>query len=456
MPRKQIVLLDGSPADCGQMAPVLALLKELLEETDARVSCFTLRELSMAHCIGCFGCWLETPGVCIEADAGQGLTEAIARSDLTILLSPVTFGGYAAELKKSVDRWLPLTLPFFRKVRGEIHHAPRYARYPRLVGIGVQPVADAAEADNFRLLVGRNAINFHAPSFAADVIVGSDPPQLQRALLRSLLTREDRLPFGTKLPPLPTAPAAAAEPAPGSARRALLIVGSPKRRQRSTSMVLGGYLLERLRAHGWQTDELTLTAAVLREKGEDEMLCAVDRADLLILSFPLYIDSLPFLVTRALEAIASHAGSRPDEPAKRFFVIGNNGFPEAGQCGPALAICRLFANRCHLTWAGSLALGAGEALCSGRDLSEQGGNGHPPTRHVMRALDLAGDALADGSQLPAEAQRLLEKSPIPFIPFRLWCWLFVRFGGRHWQRRAAEHGVDQRDLYNRPFEKKER
>ena len=447
----KIVILDGTAAGDQQTAALLATLKEVLGETGAAVTCFTLREIGMAHCIGCFGCWLETPGICIEADAGRELTEAFLRSDLTVLFTPVTFGGYSSALKKCVDRWLPLALPFFYKVHGEIHHPARYARYPRLVGIGVQTQADRAEAELFKLVVGRNAINFHAPSFAADVVVSSEAPDLSHQRMRQLLTRQDALPFATAVSSLLPGPATTqASVASGAeTRRALLIIGSPKVKSPSTSSVLGGYLADRLRELGWLSESLTLTAALLKEKGEEELLAAVERADLLILAFPLYIDALPFLVTRALEVIAQ--GRRSGAKPKRFFALANNGFPEALQNGPALAICRQFSLRSGLAWAGCLALGAGEALSSGVPLSASGADGHPPTGHVMQALELAAGALANGAALPDKAQQLLEKSPIPFLPFPVWRWLFARLGGRHWRQRAALSGVGRNQLPDRPY-----
>jgi NAD(P)H-dependent FMN reductase len=454
MPCKKIVLLDGTPAGDESLGRTLAMLHEILRETGALVATFTTRDISMAHCTGCFGCWVETPGICLKADSGREIAEAIIQSDITIFFTPVTFGGYSSALKKPIDRRLPLALPFLYREHGETRHPPRYAHYPRVIGIGVQSRPDAAKAQIFKMLVGRNAINSHAPSFAADVFIGSDPPDLQHERLRSLLTRQDAFPFGeavTSIMPGPV-PFKEGTECGGAAKRALLIIGSPKIKSPSTSGVLGTYLLDRLGEQGWQTESLTLNDALLRDKGSTEFLAAVDRADLLILAFPLYIDSLPFLATRALETMAAHRPTRLDAPAQRFVALCNSGFPEARHCAPALAICRQFALQCNITWAGSLALGAGEALCSGDPLSAYGSKGHPPTRHVMQALDLAASALAKGLPVPGQAQKLLEKCPIPLFPFSLWIWLLPKLGGRYFRQRSAQHGVSRQELLNRPYE----
>jgi len=54
--------------------------------------------------------------------------------------------------------------PFFTRINGEVHHQPRYQRYPSLLAIGVVDRANTTEQRIFRTLVGRNAINLHAPA----------------------------------------------------------------------------------------------------------------------------------------------------------------------------------------------------------------------------------------------------------------------------------------------------
>lgn len=85
---------------------------------------FPLREMKLAHCLGCFNCWVKTPGMCVEADAGRDIAKAVIRSDVAVLLTPVTFGGYSPELKKTFDRFIQLISPFFQMDHGEVHHPP--------------------------------------------------------------------------------------------------------------------------------------------------------------------------------------------------------------------------------------------------------------------------------------------------------------------------------------------
>jgi hypothetical protein len=216
----------------------------------------------------------------------------------------------------------------------------------------------------------------------------------------------------------------------------LLLVGSAKR-PRSTSESLGTYLLDRLADQGFETETVLLHRALRSEAGRKALLDATDRADLLVLAFPLYVDTLPYLVTRAMECIAAHRAGAP-RPNQRLVALANCGFPEAHHNSTALAICRRFAQETGLQWAGGLALGAGQAI-DGRPLSEAGGM----ARHVVESLDLATEALASGAPVPPEAVETMAR---PLMP----TWAYMHMGRLGWRMQARKHGAHRR-LDARPY-----
>jgi len=446
MPSGNVVILDGAGAGDQDLSPVLDELSRVLKADGASIKSFPLREMKLAHCLGCFNCWVKTPGMCVEADAGREIAKAIVRSDVTVLFTPVTFGGYSPELKKMVDRFVQIASPFFEMDHGEVHHPPRYSRRPRFVMVGVQRRANALEARIFKTLAGRNAINFHPPSYAAEVVLSTDDASALRGRFESLLTRSDALPFGDAASSVMPAPAVPG-PVAGSSveRRALLIVGSPKTIEPSASGILGGFLLDRLRERGWETESLTLRANMNRPEGENELLAQVDRAGLVLLAFPLYVDALPYLVTKALAALVAHrAGGSPS--AQRVVGIVNSGFPETRQNAVALAICREFAAQSGFTWAGGLALGGGGVI-GGRPLKDAKHSG-PPVKHISEALEMTATALAEGLPVPAEAVRTIAKSPVPFLPWRR---LYMWMGGKGFRKLAAQNGVGKGQLLAQPY-----
>ncbi len=220
-------------------------------------------------------------------------------------------------------------------------------------------------------------------------------------------------------------------------KKVLLLVGSAKQ-PRSTSKSLGTYLLERLEEQGWEGMTMLVPHAFRSAEGQEEMLAAVDRVALLVLAFPLYVDSLPALMTRGLELIAAHRRAGGGREGQRLVAIVNSGFPEAHQNEMALAICRQFARETGFEWAGGLALGGGEAI-NGKPLAQVSGL----ARNVVAALDLTADALAVGQPVPEKAVTLMARLLIPSRAYTI-------IGRREWKRRARKNGA-QDTLGARPY-----
>lgn len=223
-----------------------------------------------------------------------------------------------------------------------------------------------------------------------------------------------------------------------SPKTALLLIGSAKPAGESSSEALGGHLAEKLAERGVAVTTLHVARALRTEARTAELLQAVDRSDLFILAFPLYVDSLPYLATEALERIAAHRQAQPSPAPTSFLAIANCGFPEAQHNTTALAICQQFADFAGFSWAGGLALGAGGAL-NGRPLAQTGGM----ARHVVQALDLTAAALAAGQPAPQEAVTLLAR---PMMPLHAYTFM----GDLGWRMRARRHGAYSR-LRARPF-----
>jgi hypothetical protein len=185
------VILDGSRNGDRALDGVRQIVADELGCKAWEVEEIALRNLEIRHCLGCFGCWMKTPGVCVIDDTGRDVARAFIQSDLVVLLTPVTFGGYSSELKKAIDRLAcPILSPFFTKIEGETHHKPRYKRYPRLVGVGVVPQEGQADGESeliFTSLVGGNATNLHAPAHAAGVVISGQGADAVRNDIQALL-----------------------------------------------------------------------------------------------------------------------------------------------------------------------------------------------------------------------------------------------------------------------------
>lgn len=178
------VLLDGAREQDKTLELIYAALTQEFRLRDLELVAFQLRNLEIAPCQGCFGCWIKTPGRCLVDDPSQEIAKELPGSELLVFLTPVTFGGYSSELKKALDRQICFISPFFSKIEGETHHRRRYESSPRLIAIGLYSRPDSECEQIFRTLVGRNAINLHSPAHAVGFLsYGAPEPTIRDGLI---------------------------------------------------------------------------------------------------------------------------------------------------------------------------------------------------------------------------------------------------------------------------------
>jgi multimeric flavodoxin WrbA len=164
------VILNGSRTEDDTLDLLSDMIATEAERSGYEVDNMVLRDMKIGSCIGCFGCWLRTPGICVIDDDGRKVAEKTMGSNLLVYLTQVTFGGYSSELKRAVDRTAcPSLLPFLVKFGGEVHHPNRYEKTPTLVVLGVLPSQEQESEELFETLVARNEINKHTHAYSGIV-----------------------------------------------------------------------------------------------------------------------------------------------------------------------------------------------------------------------------------------------------------------------------------------------
>jgi multimeric flavodoxin WrbA len=169
----QTVILNGARGGDLKVDEVTDVLASKLQSL-GHVDVFKLREIKIAECLGCFGCWVKTPGECVINDREREITKKLLYADLKIYVTPIVFGGYSYELKKALDRQTGNILPFFTKFKGEIHHPLRLERSSNFIAVGVLPKPSVESETIFKTLVSRNAINMHAHAYSTAIIYLTD------------------------------------------------------------------------------------------------------------------------------------------------------------------------------------------------------------------------------------------------------------------------------------------
>jgi multimeric flavodoxin WrbA len=428
------IILNGSDKNDRTGERVRSTLLAEFEAKGWDVEHFALCEQKIGNCAGDFFCWIRTPGICNVNDDNRMIAEKLASCDLVVYLTPVTFGGYSAALKRMVDHQIQNVSPFFAMIDGETHHLKRYKKNPDLLVVGWMTAPDTQSETIFRHLVQRNAINFHVQTYVSSVVLAGQSDREIQASAQQWLgdLQSGRSTAQVDLPIIRAAGRRVAE-----TRRALLLVGSPKTRK-SSSNSLGAYLYKQLNAQSIQTETIYLHTVLRNPQKMQALLDAIDKADLVTLAFPLYVDTLPAPVIDALEQITSHRKEHNRNNRQLFAAIANCGFPEAFQCNNALANCETFARQAGFVWAGGMALGAGHML-NGIPLTEGGGM----TMMMRQSLDLSANALAQGQPIPEAARDGLAKPVIPH-------WLYRLSGWWRWHQQAKANNATK-SLKRQPY-----
>lgn len=416
------LILDGSQTNDPQTLRITKALHTQIPDAETVI----LREQKIGNCAGDFFCWVRNPGMCNTDDDNRIIAEKIILSELVIYLTPVTFGGYSSELKRMVDHQIQNISPFFANINGEVHHQKRYSQYPNTLTIGWMDEPNTQAEAVFRHLVHRNAINMYAKTSVCGLVIG-DQPQADLDSQVKLWFEAIASGSNSPVPDLPSMNLSSSQVT--DIRHAVLLVGSP-RTKKSTSASLGGYLFEQLSARGIETQTIQIYTSINSQERIKAMYQAIDNADLVVLAFPLYVDSLPAPVIAALEKIGAHR--KDNHSHLSFAAISNCGFPGADHNNTALAICEEFTHEAGFAWLGSLALGAGEGIVHGIPLNELDGRAIP----LKKSLDLAAEALASGKPVPQSARDLLAK---PIIPN----WMYTFQGGFGWRQQAKQYGMEK-------------
>jgi hypothetical protein len=149
--------------DNGQTEGAVSALRDWAERKGYEARFDYASSMRLKACIGCFGCWLKTPGLCvIKDDDGKRYLERFVAADLMIFVTRIPFGSYSPAIKRALDRGIPSLLPYFRIYRGEMHHVQRYPRKRRILHIPYGEYSPE-EFDTFAELARAHCDNAESP-----------------------------------------------------------------------------------------------------------------------------------------------------------------------------------------------------------------------------------------------------------------------------------------------------
>jgi multimeric flavodoxin WrbA len=417
----KITLLNGSPARSSFDA-YLALLRSILETAGHQVTQLDLRDLPLRYCIGCWGCWVKTPGECASRDASLDIDRAVINSDFTLWAAPLIMGFPSAQLKMALDKHIPLIHPYTVVDHMEAHHRKRYERYPRLgLLIDQEPDTDQRDLEIVAEILGRTALNLKT---RLEFSLTTEDPV---ATLAACIVARPRalLPF-----PGPLGPTSGAAVFPPS--RLTLFNGSPRGKRGNTPI----FLTEFAKGFSGETEIYHL----IQVNHTDEFVQAFAAAKCAWIGFPLYTDAMPGVVKHFIEALAVLKG-RANNPPIGFLI--QSGFPEGLHSRYVERYLEKLAGRLGSPYLGTIVKGNGEGV---RQMPPEATHG------LFEDLQQLGAGLAREGRLdPQVLARLAapERFPLYTWPF-FQVLLRLPYGRSYFDGMLKNNGAYER-RYARPF-----
>ncbi len=150
----KVLALNGSPrmtnsSTYHMMVPFL----EGMEAAGAETELVHIRKLHIEPCMGCYTCWVRSPGVCAHKDDMAAVLEEYSKADMVIFGTPLYHFSMTGLMKNFVDRTLPRLEPWLvphARLQGVTGHPERVHKPERMFLISA---AGFPEFEHFDSLV---------------------------------------------------------------------------------------------------------------------------------------------------------------------------------------------------------------------------------------------------------------------------------------------------------------
>lgn len=324
------------------------MIEAIQKLSDEHLKVIRLGDQAITACIGCWSCWVKTPGRCVMKDRMAESYPDYVNSDTVFLLMDTAQGFISHKAKAFLDRTIPHYHPYIEIVDGECHHAARYQRYPDMVFYFDPEGLTIQEEQVIEDYLYRTAYQFQSKGY-------------RMAVNGSLQLR-----------PLEARKAKRQSAAPGSVgpmEKLVIYNGSPRRRGSNSALIL------------------EKTAEALGERVEIRDLKERDRWEEWAEAFmweehvmfftPLYVHAMPSHVMAFIEKLQASEGSIS------FFV--QSGFPESSQAHYLEAYWEQLALRLGRTYAGTAIKGGVEGIQS-RSAKDQDKMSGPMVKAIVNLV----------------------------------------------------------------------
>ncbi len=119
----KILVLNGSPkAKSDTMRMTKSFLDGLQAQTECDVTVIDVIKKNIKPCVGCFMCWNNGDGKCVQKDDQNEILREILAADVILFSFPLYCYSMPSHLKAVVDRLIPLCKLNMREENGRVSH----------------------------------------------------------------------------------------------------------------------------------------------------------------------------------------------------------------------------------------------------------------------------------------------------------------------------------------------
>lgn len=291
--------------------------------------------LEVKSCIGCFNCWVKTPGVCVHKDDMSLNYTKIIHSDRLILLMPIRQVFLDHHVKAFIDRLIPLYHPYIGIYHGELMHEYRYEKYPDIDFYFSETHLEALDIQIIEDYCFRMAHHFRIHS--------------------NRLIYEDQLmmkPLTYRLPQVDQPWCRYSE----AAGKLIIYNGSP-RGLKGNSLIIIQQLIEGMKSQGLSDDQIEIRSLY---EVQNHALWGKDFNNNArhIFVMPLYVHGMPSIVKAFMENVAPNVSNLETHVS---FIV-QSGFIERFQSNYLVPYFAQFAKKINARYGGTVIKGGVEGI----------------------------------------------------------------------------------------------
>lgn len=118
-----ILVLNGSPkAKSDTMRLTRSFLSGITAEIPCEINVVDVIQKRVLPCLGCFGCWANGDGKCVQQDDQNDILAAYVKADVILWSFPLYCYGMPSHLKAVLDRTIPLLKLRMTETDGRVQH----------------------------------------------------------------------------------------------------------------------------------------------------------------------------------------------------------------------------------------------------------------------------------------------------------------------------------------------